>query len=72
MTGGALSGPARVAFPGPAPPRRSGLAHLEVGVFRADRRAKYYSLTKTGRRQLTEETAQWNQIALAMARALEA
>ena len=35
-----------------------------------NRRAKYYTLTKTGRRQLTEETANWNQIAIAMARAL--
>jgi PadR family transcriptional regulator PadR len=37
-----------------------------------NRRAKYYTLTKAGRRQLTEETANWNRIALAMARALEA
>jgi PadR family transcriptional regulator PadR len=37
-----------------------------------NRRAKYYTLTKRGRRQLGEETAQWNQIALAIARALEA
>jgi DNA-binding PadR family transcriptional regulator len=37
-----------------------------------NRRAKYYTLTKTGRRQLTEETADWNRIALAIARALEA
>jgi PadR family transcriptional regulator, regulatory protein PadR len=37
-----------------------------------NRRAKYYTLTKTGRRQLTEETANWNRIALAIARALEA
>ena len=37
-----------------------------------NRRAKYYTLTRTGRRQLEEETAQWNRIALAMARALEA
>ena len=36
-----------------------------------NRRAKYYTLTKAGRQQLTEETANWNQIALAMARALE-
>jgi transcriptional regulator len=36
-----------------------------------NRRAKYYSLTRAGRRQLGEETAQWNRIALAMARALE-
>ena len=37
-----------------------------------NRRAKFYTLTKTGRRQLTEETANWNRIALAIARALEA
>jgi PadR family transcriptional regulator, regulatory protein PadR len=37
-----------------------------------NRRAKYYTLTRAGRRQLGEETAQWNQIALAIARALEA
>jgi DNA-binding PadR family transcriptional regulator len=37
-----------------------------------NRRAKYYALTKAGRRQLTEEAAHWNRIALAIARALEA
>lgn len=37
-----------------------------------NRRAKYYVLTKAGRRQLTEEAASWNRIALAIARALEA
>jgi|SRR4030081_378251 PadR family transcriptional regulator, regulatory protein PadR len=37
-----------------------------------NRRAKYYRLTKAGRRQLGEETTQWNRIALAIAKALEA
>jgi transcriptional regulator len=37
-----------------------------------NRRAKYYALTKAGRKQLGEEAAQWNRIALAIARALEA
>jgi PadR family transcriptional regulator len=37
-----------------------------------NRRAKYYKLTKAGQRQLGEETAQWNKIALAIAKALEA
>jgi PadR family transcriptional regulator PadR len=37
-----------------------------------NRRAKYYSLTATGRRQLSNETKEWNRIALAMSRALEA
>ena len=37
-----------------------------------NRRAKYYALTRSGRKQLGEEEAQWNRIALAIARALEA
>jgi len=36
-----------------------------------NRRAKYYKLTKRGRRQLGEATEQWNRVALAMSRALE-
>ena len=35
-----------------------------------NRKAKYYALTRAGRRQLGEETAQWNRIAIAIARAL--
>jgi transcriptional regulator len=37
-----------------------------------NRRAKYYTLTRAGRRQLDQETAEWNRIALGIARALEA
>jgi PadR family transcriptional regulator, regulatory protein PadR len=37
-----------------------------------NRKAKYYTLTRTGRRQLDHETAEWNTIAMAIARALEA
>jgi len=37
-----------------------------------NRRARFYALTRAGRRQLADETAEWNRIALAMARALEA
>src|SRR5271170_5495737 len=37
-----------------------------------NRRAKYYRLTKTGRRQLDTETERWGKISLAIARALEA
>ena len=38
----------------------------------SNRRAKYYALTRAGRRQLGEAAEQWNRVALAMARALEA
>jgi PadR family transcriptional regulator, regulatory protein PadR len=37
-----------------------------------NRRAKYYQLTKAGRRQLEDETRRWNRISLAIAQALEA
>ena len=34
-----------------------------------NRRAKYYTLTKAGKRQLGEATEQWNRVALAMTKA---
>lgn len=37
-----------------------------------NRRAKYYKLTKAGRRQLNTETERWGRISLAIERALEA
>ena len=37
-----------------------------------NRRAKYYRLTKAGRRQLEHETNRWGKISLAIARALKA
>ena len=36
-----------------------------------NRRAKYYRLTRAGRRQLGEETDQWRRISIAIAQALE-
>src|SRR5436853_701313 len=36
-----------------------------------NRRAKFYRLTKDGRRQLAEETAGWERIALAVTRVLQ-
>jgi len=37
-----------------------------------NRRAKYYQLTRAGRRQLGTETERWGRISIAIARALEA
>lgn len=37
-----------------------------------NRKAKYYELTKTGRKQLTEETANWERLAAAITQVLEA
>jgi len=36
-----------------------------------NRRAKFYRLTRAGRRQLKQETAEWSRIAAAMASALK-
>jgi transcriptional regulator len=42
------------------------------GTSENNRRARYYQLTKLGRRQLETETQRWKQISVAIATALEA
>jgi PadR family transcriptional regulator PadR len=42
------------------------------GASENNRKAKYYRLTKAGRRHLDAEAAEWKRISLAMANALEA
>lgn len=42
------------------------------GVSENKRKAKYYSLTRTGRKQLRDETAGWNQMAAVINRVLKA
>jgi transcriptional regulator len=37
-----------------------------------NRRAKYYALTKSGRKQLVREEGEWHRVALAIGKALEA
>ena len=44
----------------------------EWGVSENNRKAKYYRLTTAGRKRLGEETASWNRLAEAIARALAA
>ena len=48
----------------------SGWVDAEWGASENNRQAKYYRLTKTGLRQLREETAQWERMAGAVARIL--
>lgn len=40
------------------------------GVSANNRKARFYSLTKAGRRQLTQETSQWRKLAAAIGRVL--
>ena len=48
----------------------SGWIEAEWGASENNRQAKFYRLTKTGQKQLREETAQWERMAGAVARIL--
>ena len=47
---------------------QEGYVSAEWGVSDNNRRAKYYKLTRAGRRQLTKETREWEQTAAILAR----
>ena len=51
---------------------KRGWLEAEWGVTDGNRRAKYYSLTREGRRQLTSETRHWTQYAEAVFKVLRA
>jgi len=50
---------------------RRGWIKAKWGASENNRRAKYYELTKAGRKQLEAETADWQKLAAAVARVLE-
>ncbi|MFC5864352.1 PadR family transcriptional regulator [Acidicapsa dinghuensis] len=47
-----------------------GWVKAEWGMSESNRRAKYYSLTRPGRKQIESETENWERIAATMARFL--
>ena len=49
-----------------------GLIEAEWGLSENNRRARYYSITPAGRKELRQETASWTRFAQAMAAALAA
>ncbi|HEX6976176.1 MAG TPA: PadR family transcriptional regulator [Vicinamibacterales bacterium] len=49
---------------------QQGLIEAEWGNSENNRQAKFYSLTKAGRKQLAEETKNWERMAAAVARVL--
>lgn len=51
---------------------RQGLLKTEWGVSENNRRAKYYSLTASGRARLDKEVQSWNRLATAIGTALRA
>src|SRR6202142_2627269 len=50
---------------------RRGWIKAEWGASENNRRARYYSLTRTGRRQLEAEMASWRKLAAAVGQILE-
>jgi transcriptional regulator len=49
---------------------RRGFIHAEWGTSDNNRRARFYTLTRKGRKQLTAEHGEWNRIAAAIMRVL--
>ncbi|SPE29441.1 Transcriptional regulator, PadR family [Acidobacteriia bacterium SbA2] len=47
-----------------------GWLDSEWGISENNRRAKYYRLTSTGRKQLAEEAARWGRLSAAIARVM--
>jgi transcriptional regulator len=71
MTGGALLVEQGALYPALARLEHRGLLATEWGTSENNRRAKYYSLTAEGRKQLKTERDGWNRLAAAMSAALE-
>ena len=59
-------------YPALARLEEQGLIAAEWGVSDNNRKARFYSLTKNGRRQLDTETAHWQKMSAAINRIVEA
>jgi PadR family transcriptional regulator PadR len=49
---------------------RQGLIDAEWGASENNRRAKYYKLTRAGRKRLAEEASQWERLSAAIAQVM--
>ena len=72
MTGGTVVVQPGSLFPALHRLEEAGWLEASWDASENNRRAKFYALTKAGRRQLSQETADWNRVSLAIARALKA
>ena len=72
ISGEALSVPQGSLYPALYRLEHQGLIAAEWGESENKRKAKFYTLTATGRRRLKEETAEWNKLASAIGAALSA
>ena len=72
ISGEALTVPQGSLYPALYRLEHQGLIIAEWGESDNKRKAKFYTLTSTGRRRLKEETAEWNKLASAIGTALKA
>ena len=70
MTSGAFDVKAGSLFPALHRMEQSGWLKSNWGQAETNRRAKFYSLTRAGRKQLEAETERWARISFAMGAAL--
>jgi PadR family transcriptional regulator PadR len=71
VSGGALSLNQGTIYPALLRLQQRGWIKAEWGTSESKRRAKFYSLTRTGRKQMAQEAEDWDRIAGTMARFLE-
>ena len=71
ITGGTFQVKPGSLFPALHRMEQAGWLKSAWGESETNRRAKFYSLTKVGRKQLQTATERWERISLAMAAALE-
>ena len=72
ITNGTFEVKAGSLFPALHRMEQAGWLRSSWGESETNRRAKFYNLTKTGRRQFQTESERWERISLAMANALRA
>ena len=72
ITNGTFDVKAGSLFPALHRMEQAGWLTSSWGESETNRRAKFYNLTKTGRRQFQTESERWERISIAMANALRA
>ncbi|MBV9082610.1 MAG: PadR family transcriptional regulator [Acidobacteriaceae bacterium] len=71
VSGNSLSMNQGTIYPALLRLEQRGWINGEWGLSEANRRARFYSLSRTGRKQIERETQNWERIAATMARFLE-
>jgi PadR family transcriptional regulator, regulatory protein PadR len=70
ISGDALQIPQGSLYPALYRLQKQGLIDAEWGESENNRKAKYYTITTTGRRRLKEEAASWDRLVAAIAAAM--